>query len=391
MLDFYDISALFTPEERQTQATLREFLEAEVMPHVRDWWEDGTFPDHLAPRFGEMGLLGASLPGPDHAPSASSVGYGLVMYELERVDSGLRSFASVQGSLVMYPIHSYGSDEQRQRYLPKLAAGEMVGCFGLTEREAGSDPASMTARAKKDGDDYVLSGAKMWISCGAFADVAIVWAKDDEGAVLGFIVPTNSPGFAAHPVQRQMSLRVGGVAELVLDGVRVPQDQVLPGAHGLSAPLSCLTQARYGLAWGAMGALEAVYSEALDFAKTRVTFGKPIAARQLVQEKLVRMLSDHTSGLLLAWRLGPVERRLHLLARYSPPLPPLTNATADRSVHPEPVDPARAKPSGYGRSRPSQHSDAAPRGPSQSQRASRLAGQPAARPCKPGPTTWCTE
>ena len=307
MLDFYDISALFTPEERQTQATLREFLEAEVMPHVRDWWEDGTFPDHLAPRFGEMGLLGASLPGPDHAPSASSVGYGLVMYELERVDSGLRSFASVQGSLVMYPIHSYGSDEQRQRYLPKLAAGEMVGCFGLTEREAGSDPASMTARAKKDGDDYVLSGAKMWISCGAFADVAIVWAKDDEGAVLGFIVPTNSPGFAAHPVQRQMSLRVGGVAELVLDGVRVPQDQVLPGAHGLSAPLSCLTQARYGLAWGAMGALEAVYSEALDFAKTRVTFGKPIAARQLVQEKLVRMLSDHTSGLLLAWRLGRLK------------------------------------------------------------------------------------
>ena len=307
MLDFYDISALFTPEERQTQATLREFLEAEVMPHVRDWWEDGTFPDHLAPRFGEMGLLGASLPGPDHAPSASSVGYGLVMYELERVDFGLRSFASVQGSLVMYPIHSYGSDEQRQRYLPKLAAGEMVGCFGLTEREAGSDPASMTARAKKDGDDYVLSGAKMWISCGAFADVAIVWAKDDEGAVLGFIVPTNSPGFAAHPVQRQMSLRVGGVAELVLDGVRVPQDQVLPGAHGLSAPLSCLTQARYGLAWGAMGALEAVYSEALDFAKTRVTFGKPIAARQLVQEKLVRMLSDHTSGLLLAWRLGRLK------------------------------------------------------------------------------------
>ena len=307
MLDFYDISALFTPEERQTQATLREFLEAEVMPHVRDWWEDGTFPDHLAPRFGEMGLLGASLPGPDHAPSASSVGYGLVMYELERVDSGLRSFASVQGSLVMYPIHSYGSDEQRQRYLPKLAAGEMVGCFGLTEREAGSDPASMTARAKKDGDDYVLSVAKMWISCGAFADVAIVWAKDDEGAVLGFIVPTNSPGFAAHPVQRQMSLRVGGVAELVLDEVRVPQDQVLPGAHGLSAPLSCLTQARYGLAWGAMGALEAVYSEALDFAKTRVTFGKPIAARQLVQEKLVRMLSDHTSGLLLAWRLGRLK------------------------------------------------------------------------------------
>ncbi len=307
MLDFYDISALFTPEERQTQASLREFLEAEVMRHVRDWWEDGTFPDHLAPRFGEMGLLGASLPGPDQTPSVSSVGYGLVMYELERVDSGLRSFASVQGSLVMYPIHSYGSDEQRQRYLPKLAAGEMVGCFGLTEREAGSDPASMTTQAKKDGDDYVLSGAKMWISCGAFADVAIVWAKDDEGAVRGFIVPTDSPGFAAHPVRRQMSLRVGGVAELVLDGVRVPQDQVLPGARGLSAPLSCLTQARYGLVWGAMGALEAVYSEALEFAKTRVTFGKPIAARQLVQEKLVRMLSDHTSGLLLAWRLGRLK------------------------------------------------------------------------------------
>ncbi len=307
MLDFYETSALFTPEERQTQATLREFLEAEAAPQVRDWWETGTFPNHLVPRFGEMGLLGAGLPEPEDTPPLSSVGYGLVMYELERADSGLRSFVSVQGSLVMYPIFTYGSEEQRRRYLPKLGSGELIGCFGLTEREAGSDPASMTTQAKKNGEDYVLSGAKMWISCGAFADVAVIWAKDEEEVVRGFIVPTDSPGFTAHPVQRQMSLRVGGVAELVLDEVRVPPAQVLPNAIGLSAPLSCLTQARYGLAWGAMGALEAVYSEALEFAKNRVTFGRPIAGRQLVQDKLVRMLSDHTSGLLLAWRLGRLK------------------------------------------------------------------------------------
>ena len=229
------------------------------------------------------------------------------MYELERIDSGLRSFVSVQSSLVMYPIHRYGSDEQRARYLPGLASGETVGCFGLTEPEGGSDVAAMATRARRDGDSYLLNGTKMWISNGGIADVALVWAKDDEGDVRGFLVPTDTDGFTANPVERKMSLRASVTSELVLDGVRVGADRMLPGARGLAGPLSCLTQARYGIAWGALGALEAVYTEAVEFARNRRTFGKPIASRQLVQAKLARMLADHTSGLLRAWRLGRLK------------------------------------------------------------------------------------
>jgi glutaryl-CoA dehydrogenase len=307
MLDFYQVSDLLTPEERQTQAVVREFLEAEAMPHVSGWWEHGVFPMHLVPRLGELGLLGANLPTADGVPEVSSIAYGLIMYELERVDSGLRSFAGVQGALVMYPIHTYGSARSKEEYLAGLAKGEIIGCFGLTEPEGGSDPGSMRTRARRDGDSYVLNGTKMWTTNGDIADIAIIWARDDEEVVRGFIVPTGSPGFASNPIQRKMSLRVSVTSELVLEDVRVSAEQMLPEAEGLSAPLSCLTQARYGIAWGVLGALEAVYLEALEFAKGRVTFGAPIASRQLVQAKLAQMLSDHTRGLLLAWRLGKLK------------------------------------------------------------------------------------
>ena len=307
MLDYYQVSELFTPEERQVQETVREFLEAEALPYVRDWWEQGAFPKHLALRFGELGLLGPTFPKAYGTPEVSSVAYGLIMYELERVDSGFRSFASAQGALVMYSILTYGSDEQTEEYLPKLAKGETIGCFGLSEHEGGSDPGAMHTRASKDGDSYVLNGTKMWITSGNIADIAVVWARDDQDVVRGFIVPTNTPGFRANPIERKMSLRVSETSELVLDNVRVHRSRMLPKARGLSAPLSCLTLGRYGLAWGALGALEAVYTEALAFAKQRVTFGKPIASRQLVQAKLVDMLSNHTQGLLLAWRLGRLK------------------------------------------------------------------------------------
>ena len=234
--------------------------------------------------------------------------YGLAMYELERIDSGLRSFASVQSALVMYPIARYGSPEQQARYLPDLGRGRLIGCFGLTEPDGGSDPeGNMKTRARRDGDGYVLSGTKNRITNGGIADVAVVWAKDDAGQVRGFLVPTDARGFSAREIERKVSLRASVTSELVLDEVHLPGQAALPGAVGLKTALSCLTQARYGIAWGAMGALEAVYTEALDFARGRSSFGRPIAARQLVQDKLVRMVSDHSRGLLVAWRLGRLK------------------------------------------------------------------------------------
>ena len=225
MLDYYRMSELFTTEERQVQTMVREFLEADVLPSIPDWWEEDTFPRHLVPRFGELGLIGANFPAKYGAPGVSNVAYGLIMYELERIDSGLRSFASVSGGLVMYPIYRYGSEEQKQRYLPGLAAGRIIGCFGLTESEGGSDPGAMQCRARRDGDSYVLNGVKMWITNGNIADIAIVWAKDDEGIVRGFIVPTDTPGFKANLVRRKMSLRVSVTSELVMEDVRIPEAQ----------------------------------------------------------------------------------------------------------------------------------------------------------------------
>ena len=307
-LDYLDLASLLSLDEREVQRSTRRFLEAEALPGIREAWARGQFPRALVARFGAQGLLGANLPPEQGGAGISAVGYGLIMYELERIDSGLRSFASVQSALVMYPIAAFGSDEQKRRYLPELARGNLIGCFGLTEPDGGSDPAgNMKTRARRDGGDVVLNGTKVWITNGEIADVALVWAKDEAGALRGYLVPRDAPGFSARAVPEKMSLRASVTSELVLDDVRVPASAALPGADSLKAVLSCLTQARYGIAWGALGALEAVYTEALDFARTRATFGKPIAARQLVQEKLVRMVSDHGRGLLVAWRLGKLK------------------------------------------------------------------------------------
>jgi glutaryl-CoA dehydrogenase len=307
MLDLYDVNGLLEDDERQVRSMARRFVDTEVMDGVNGWWEKGDFPRDLVAKFGELGFLGPNLPEEYGGAGLGNVGYGLIMYELERGDSGLRSFASVQGALVMYPIFAYGSEEQKLHYLPRLASGEMIGCFGLTEADGGSDPGAMKTRARRDGADWLLSGSKMWITNGNLADVAVVWAKDDEGVVQGFIVPTSAKGFTANLVKHKMSLRVSVTSELVLDEVRVSEAQRLPAGQGLRAPLGCLTQARYGIAWGAIGALEAVYDESLEFARSRITFGRPIAGRQLVQQKLVEMASDHTTGMLLAWRLGRLK------------------------------------------------------------------------------------
>ena len=300
MLDYYNLSTMLSTDELQIQSSARNYLESEISPHVSRWWEDGEFPEKKIPEFGEMGFFGANLPVEYGCAGVNNVAYGLIMYELERVDSGLRSFASVQGALVMYPIYRYGSDEQKKKYLPDMAAGKTVGCFGLTEHDGGSDPGAMKTNAVRDGESYILNGRKMWITNGNIADVALVWAKNEEGRIKGFLVPTDTTGFKANEVDHKMSMRASVTSELVLDDVRVPATALLPEADGLSAPLSCLTQARYGIAWGALGALESVYDDALRFSKSRSTFDKPIAGRQLVQDKLVDMVSDHTRGLLLA-------------------------------------------------------------------------------------------
>jgi glutaryl-CoA dehydrogenase len=307
-LDFFAFQELLKPEEREIQKTSRAFLEAEALPGIREQWEKGEFPRSLVARLGTQGLLGASLPVDQGGAGVSSVAYGLVMYELERIDSGLRSFASVQSALVMYPIARYGSPEQQRRYLSELGRGRLIGCFGLTESDGGSDPVgNMKTRVRRDGTGYVLTGSKSWITNGGIADVAVIWAKDDAGEVRGFLVPREARGYTTREIEHKVSLRVSITSELVLDDVHLPAEAALPTGVGLKAALSCLTQARYGIAWGALGALEAVYAEALEFARGRITFGRPIAARQLVQEKLVRMVSDHARGLLVAWRLGRLK------------------------------------------------------------------------------------
>ena len=312
MLDFLQTAELFTADEREVQRATRAFLEAEARPHIGGQWERGEFPRDLVPRLGAQGLLGASLSPQDGGAGASAVAYGLIMYELERVDSGLRSFASVQSALVMYPIARFGSDEQKRRWLPELAAGRAIGCFGLTESDGGSDPAGhMKTRLRQDAGGYRLSGHKQWITNGEIADVAVVWAKDDAGQVRGVLVPrstgSSAAGFSARPMEHKLSLRASVTSELVLEDIALPADALLPGAAGLKTALACLNQARYGISWGALGALDSVYQEALAFAGQRESFGRPIAGRQLVQEKLVRMVSDHSRGLLTAWRLAQLK------------------------------------------------------------------------------------
>jgi glutaryl-CoA dehydrogenase len=302
VLDYYDLADLFNPEEIRAQKQTREFVETEIAPYVDYWWEEEKTPADLMLRLGELGLLEPHLP-PEYGSDSSSVAAGLIVYELERADSGLRSLVSTV-ALVGGVIYYYGSEEQKKEYLPAIVKGEIVPCWALTEPQGGSDPGAMETMALRDGEYYVLSGHKKWAGNGNIADIAVVWAKDEEEAVRGFIVPTGTPGFEAKEIKRKMSMRTLVSSELTLKDVRVNESQMLPKAEGLLAPLNCLTQARYGIVWGAMGALEAVYSEALEFARTRTTFGGPIGSRQLVQAKLAEMVSEHTVGLLLAWRLA---------------------------------------------------------------------------------------
>lgn len=303
--DFLDIEALLSDEEKLLRDTVRRFTEERILPEVADWWEHGTFPHEISKEMGSLGLLGMNLEGYGCA-GTSATAYGLACLELEAGDSGTRSFVSVQGSLAMFPIWKFGSEEQKQTWLPPMAAGEMIGCFGLTEPDSGSDPASMRTSARQDGSDWVINGTKMWITNGNVADLAIVWAQT-EGGMRGFIVPTDSKGFTANLIHRKVSLRASITSELVLEGVRVPGDFVLPNVASIRGPLSCLNEARYGILWGAMGAARACYEAALDYATSRQQFGAPIAAFQLTQQKLVEMMVGVNRGTLLALHLGRMK------------------------------------------------------------------------------------
>ncbi|MGA8211401.1 MAG: acyl-CoA dehydrogenase family protein [Nocardioidaceae bacterium] len=304
-VDLLAVDDLLSEDDRDIRDTVRAFAEAELAPHVARWYEQGTLPNDLGPRLGELGLLGMHLEGWGCA-GTSATAYGVACRELEAVDSGLRSFVSVQGSLAMYAIHRWGSAEQKDQWLPRMATGAALGCFGLTEADAGSDPSSMRTRAVRDGGDWVLSGTKMWITNGTLAEVAVVWARTDDG-IRGFVVPTSAPGFTATKIERKLSLRASVTAELSLSGVRLPTDAVLPEVRGLKGPLSCLNEARYGIAWGAVGAARSCYSEALRYSLERRQFGKPLAAFQLTQHKLADMVVACTSASLTAVQVGRLK------------------------------------------------------------------------------------
>jgi glutaryl-CoA dehydrogenase len=310
-IDFYDVDSLLNEEERAVRDTVRRFVDDELMPVIGEHYLQGTFPEHLIPMMGELGLYGANLPEAYGCAGLNNVAYGLIMQELERGDSGVRSFASVQGALVMYPIFAFGSDEQKAHWLPKLATGEAIGCFGLTEPDYGSNPGGMITTARETTDGWVLNGAKMWITSGSMADVAIVWAKtgalDDVASIRGFIVPTDRKGFTASDQKGKLSLRASDTSELALQDVAVPRDALLPKSGGLKSPLLCLTQARYGIAWGAVGAAMACFDEGVRYAKNRVMFGKPIGGFQLQQARLAEMLTEITKAQLLCLQLGRLK------------------------------------------------------------------------------------
>jgi glutaryl-CoA dehydrogenase len=302
-LDLLDVDSLLTDEERDIRALCRRVADDRVRPHVAGWYQDGAAPvRELAREFGKLGLLGMHLTGYGCA-GASAVSYGLACMELEAADSGVRSLVSVQGSLAMYAIWRFGSAEQKQRWLPGMAAGELIGCFGLTEPDHGSDPANMSTRARRDGSGWVLTGGKMWITNAPLADVAVIWARAEEG-VVGFAVPTDTPGFAAREITNKMSLRASSTGEIVLDDVRLPDEARVPAAAGLKAPLSCLTEARFGIIWGALGAARDCLATALEYAGSREQFGRPIAGFQLTQAKLADMTLELQKGFLLALHLG---------------------------------------------------------------------------------------
>tara|TARA_B100000700_G_C14989590_1_gene830560 strand:- start:464 stop:1633 length:1170 start_codon:yes stop_codon:yes gene_type:complete len=305
--DFCDITSLLTDEELLIQKTANEFVTKEFLPLVNEYYEKGSFPTKLIPVMGELGFFGATLPKKYGGSEISSTAYGLIMQELEKGDSGLRSVCSVQGGLVMYPIHAYGSEEQKSKWLPKLAAGKAVGCFGLTESNHGSDPGGMTTKAVKDGNDWIINGSKMWITNGSISDIAIVWAKDEDDIVRGFILEKGMKGFTTTDIHGKMSLRCSITSELFMKDVRVPDSNRLPGIEGLKGPLSCLTQARYSIVWGTIGAAIDCYETALSYSKDRNQFSKPIAGFQLTQKKLVHMIQEITKAQLLSIQLGKLK------------------------------------------------------------------------------------
>jgi glutaryl-CoA dehydrogenase len=306
-VDILQVETLLTDDERMMRDTVRRFVNDRVLPDIAKWFEAGEFPREIVTELGALGLLGMQLTGYGCA-GANPVSYGLTCMELEAGDSGMRSAASVQGSLAMYPIYRFGSEEQKQQWLPPMAVGELIGCFGLTEPDFGSDPSGMRTAAKRDGDDWVLNGTKMWITNGSIADVAVVWARTDEG-IRGFLVPKETRGFSSRDIHNKLSLRASVTSELVFDECRLPGDAVLPGAVGMKGPLSVLTEARFGIIWGVMGAARSCYEAALEYSKTRSQFGRAIGAFQLTQQKLVNMLLELNKGVLLALHLGRMKER----------------------------------------------------------------------------------
>ena len=309
-LDFFNLDAFLTPEQKQIRDVVREFVDERVLPIIDEAWLEGRFPSEIVAELAGLGVFGATLPEEYGCAGLDNIAYGLCMQELERGDSGLRSFASVQGALVMYPIFTFGSEEQKRRWLPTLAKGEKIGCFGLTEPDYGSNPAGMLTRARHKGGSWILSGSKMWITNGSRADVAVVWAKTDEGdesSIRGFLVERGMRGFSAKDQKGKHSLRASDTSELSFDDVELPEDAVLPKSGGLKSPLMCLTQARYGISWGAIGAAMACFEQALEYSKTREVFGVPLGAKQIQQERLAEMLTAITAAQMLAYQLGRLK------------------------------------------------------------------------------------
>ena len=302
--DFYQIDELLTDEQKLVRDSAREWLKKEVSPIIEDYYERAEFPKQIVPGLASIGAFGPYIPEEYGGAGLDQITYGLLMQELERVDSGVRSTASVQSSLVMYPIFKFGSEEQKQKYLPKLASGEMIGCFGLTEPDHGSNPGGMVTNFVDKGDHYLLNGAKMWISNSPFADIAVVWAKDETGRIHGLVVERGMEGFTTPEIHGKWSLRASATGELVFDNVKVPKENLLPGKSGLGAPLACLDSARYGIAWGAIGAALDCYDAAVRYSKERMQFDKPIGSFQLIQKKLAEMLTEITKAQVLTWRLG---------------------------------------------------------------------------------------
>ncbi len=303
-VDFLDLDDLLTEEQKLIRSSIRDFVKKEISPYIEDWAQKAHFPYEIVKKFGEVGAFGPQLPIEYGCGGLDYISYGLIMQEIERGDSGMRSTASVQGSLVMYPIYKFGSEEQRKKYLPRLASGELLGCFGLTEPDHGSNPSGMTTNFKDMGDHYLLNGAKMWISNSPKADIAVVWAKNEEGRIHGLIVERGMEGFTTPETHNKWSLRASCTGELVFDNVKVPKENLLPNKTGLGAPMMCLDSARFGIAWGAIGAAMDCYESARKYAAERIQFGKPIAGFQLTQKKLAEMLTEITKAQLLAWKVG---------------------------------------------------------------------------------------